>query len=122
MSVRPHKNLKVWQLSIEFIPIVYQITKSLPDDEKFGLTSQIKRAAVSIPANIAEGAAKNSTKDFIRFLYISMCSLSELDTHFEIALKLNFITEKDYQTLISESDKISALLNGLINSLKKQIT
>jgi four helix bundle protein len=85
-----HKNLKLWQDSMEFVVEIYKIAKSLPDDEKFGLNSQIKRAAVSIPSNIAEGAARNSTKEYLRFLYICSGSISEIETQLILLKKLKY--------------------------------
>lgn len=122
MSIRPHKKLKVWQDAVDFVPKVYLILRSFPDDEKFGLTSQIRRASTSVSINIAEGAARSSKKDFTRFLYISMGSISELDTLFEISLKLKYLSTEDYESLIADLDKLSAMLNGLIKHLKKDIS
>ena|SRR3990167_9051434 len=122
MSVRPHKTLKLWQEAIDFVPEIYAILKSYPDDEKFGLISQIKRASSSISINIAEGAARSSKKEFVRFLYYSMGSISELDTLFEISLKLGYLSLDNYTLLIEKLNKLSALANGLIISLKKDIT
>ena len=121
MSIRPHKKLKVWQDAVSFVSIVYSILESYPEDEKFGLISQIKRASTSISINIAEGAARMSKKEFVRFLYISMGSISELDTLFEISLKLKYLSSNDYEKLIQELDKLSAMTNGLIKNLKKDI-
>ncbi|MGB8375015.1 MAG: four helix bundle protein, partial [Salegentibacter sp.] len=83
--MKSHKDLTVYKTSIDLVIDVYQISGSFPDVEKFGLTSQIRRAAVSIPSNISEGAARNSKKDFIRFLYIALGSLAEMETQMEIA-------------------------------------
>lgn len=81
---KPHKRLDVWRLPIELVTEVYKIAKSLPQEETYNFTSQIKRAAISIPSNIAEGAARNTKREFINFLHITQGSLSELDTHLEI--------------------------------------
>lgn len=78
--MRPHENLEVWQKAIEFVVLIYTVTKPFPSDEKFGLTSQIRRASVSIPANIAEGAARQSDREFIQFLAIAQGSCSEVET------------------------------------------
>lgn len=122
MSTRPHKSLKVWQQSLDFVPKVYEILQSFPEEEKFGLSSQIRRASTSVSINIAEGAVQSSKNKFMRFLYISMGSVSELDTLFEISLKLNYLSTQEYDTLMEELNTISAMLNGLIKTLKKQIT
>ena len=83
-----HKDLDVWKLGIELVQEVYEVTKVFPKEEMYGLTSQIRRAAVSIPSNIAEGYARESIKELIRFLYISLGSLSELETQLIISIKL----------------------------------
>ena len=94
-----HKELKVWQESMDLVVSVYQEVSSFPKDEMYGLTSQIKRAVVSIPSNIAEGAGRQSRAEFIRFLYIALGSASELETQIEIAFRLGFIGElKTFQT------------------------
>jgi len=77
---RPHKKLDVWQIAMSLVAEVYRITETLPASERFGLTNQIRRAAVSIPSNIAEGARRNTKKEFINFLYMAQGSLGELDT------------------------------------------
>ena len=117
-SQRPHKNLIVWQEAIELVLLVYNICKKLPNDEKFGLISQMKRASVSVPSNIAEGAARKSNKENIQFLYISSGSLSELDTQNTILRKLNYIDEITFTELDDKINKVSAILNGLIEKRK----
>ena len=117
-SQRPHKNLIVWQEAIELVLLVYNICKKLPNDEKFGLISQMKRASVSVPSNIAEGSARKSNKENIQFLYISSGSLSELDTQNTILRKLNYIDEITFTELDKKINKVSAILNGLIEKRK----
>jgi len=87
-----HKDLDIWKLGIELVEQIYKITNSFPESERFGLISQMQRAAVSYPSNIAEGAARNSIKEYIRFLYISLGSLAELETQIIIAKRLEYIT------------------------------
>ena len=87
---RPHERLDVWQDAMSLVEIVYRTTATFPDVERFGLISQMRRAAVSIPSNIAEGAARRSTAEYLRFLSIARGSLSELDTQFNIAVRLGF--------------------------------
>src|SRR4030066_493381 len=89
-GVKTHKDLIVWQKSVAFVTDIYRFTRSLPDDEKFGIISQLRRAAVSIPANISEGASRHSTKEYIQFLYISLGSASEIETLLLIVGNLNF--------------------------------
>jgi len=91
--MRTHKDLDVWKKSIALVTKIYQITGTFPKEEMFGLTNQIRRCAVSIPSNIAEGSARVYQKEFIRFLHISLGSQQELETQFIIAKNLNYITE-----------------------------
>ncbi|MBC7074989.1 MAG: four helix bundle protein [Syntrophomonadaceae bacterium] len=114
--MRGHKNLEVWRESIKLVKQVYKITVGFPREELYALTSQMRRSAISIPSNIAEGAARNSKKEFIQFLAIARGSLSELETQLVIAKELGYI--KDIE--ISEQiEKVFALLSGLIRQQKK---
>ena len=88
-----HKDLEAWKKGIGLVKTVYQITRDFPKDELFGLTGQIRRCAVSIPSNIAEGAARNSDKDFVRFLYIALGSLAELETQLIISKEIGLFNE-----------------------------
>ena len=97
--MRTHERLDVQKKAFDFVILVYKATDPFPTEEKFGLTSQIRRASVSIAANIAEGAARNSNKEFLHFLSISQCSTSEVETDKLIAFKLGFIAEKTYSDL-----------------------
>lgn len=114
--MRNHENLRAWQYSMDLVELVYIETANYPNNEKFGLTNQLRRAAVSVPSNIAEGAARGSDADFIRFLYIARGSLSEVQTQLKIANRLGFAPlNKETSELI---ENIFAQLGGLINSLK----
>ncbi|WP_423818423.1 four helix bundle protein [Salinimicrobium sp. TIG7-5_MAKvit] len=115
--MKSHQDLTVYQKSIDLVVITYQITKSFPPEEKFGITSQIRRSAVSIPSNIAEGAARQSKKDFSRFLYISLGSLAELETQLEISVRLEYL-KKD-NLLNEEIIYIRRMLLKLIKNLKE---
>ena len=112
-----HKDLEVWKKSMDLVVKVYQITQLFPDAEKFGLTSQMRRAAVSIPSNIAEGAARKGNKEFIQFLYIAIGSLSELETQYLIAIRLEFI--KKEEALELQMIEVKKLLLGFRNYLNK---
>jgi four helix bundle protein len=112
--MKTHKDLEVWKKSLAFVTAVYKNTHSFPAEERYGLTSQVKRSAVSIPSNIAEGAARNSKKEWIEFLYIALGSASELETQLLIALNLGFITSEENNTLQSELETISKMIYGLI--------
>jgi four helix bundle protein len=114
---RNHRTLKAWQQSIALVEHIYESTKSFPKDETFGLTSQMRRAAVSVPANIAEGFARAGTKELVQYLYIAAASLSELDTHVEIATRLGYLKDS---TLVQEIDDVSGLIMGLQSSIKRR--
>jgi len=100
---------------------IYDITKTFPSDEKFGLISQIRRAAVSIPANIAEGAARQSDKEFCNFLSIAQGSASELETELLIAKRLNYISVEKYQTIYAEVNTVARMIVGLSQKVKSRI-
>ena len=117
--MKDYKELEVWKKGISLVLQVYEITKAFPKEERYALTDQIKRAAVSIPSNIAEGASRNTTKEFIQFLYIALGSASELETQMIIAEKLCYT--KNDQTLYSEITVIRKMLNALIKSLKRMV-
>ena len=116
-EIKNHKDLEVWKKSMDLVSNIYKITESFPNKELYGLTNQIRRAAVSIPSNIAEGAASNSKKEFIQFLYISLGSLSELETQIIIASRLEYLNNLD--TLSEDLKFVQKLINGLIYYLKK---
>ena len=113
----PHKNLKAWQYSIELVRDIYWVTKKFPKEEMYGLTSQMRRAAVSIPSNIAEGAIGRSKKHFANYLLNSVGSLAELDTQIEIAHMLGYINNDDKIGVIEKLNRVKALSLGLKNSL-----
>ena len=113
--IQSHKDLKIWQLSILFVRDIYSITSSFPIEERFGLTNQMRRAAVSIPSNIAEGAGRNGKKEWIRFLHIALGSISELETQLEIAKVLEFMDDpaKEIEQLIYFRRMILKLITSL---------
>jgi four helix bundle protein len=113
---RAHHRLEAWQQALALVKTIYTTTSSFPKSELYGLTSQMRRAAVSIPSNIAEGAARETTPEFLRFLYIARGSLAELETQILISRDLGYLN--DAESLQSDLDYISTLLNGLIRSLK----
>lgn len=112
------KDLLVWQKSIDFVTEIYRITDAFPKNEVYGLISQIRRASVSIPSNIAEGNSRRSKPDYLQFLKISRGSCAEVETQLIISKNLNFLKEEDYLKLNHEIIEISKMLNGLINSLQ----
>ncbi len=111
------KELDVWKLSIELCTEVYKMTESFPRKEQFGLVSQINRCSVSIPSNIAEGAGRNSKKEFNNFLAISLGSAFELETQLIIATNLNYINQIDQTQLIIKLNRVQNMLYGLKKSL-----
>ena len=112
---KPHKKLDVWKLSMELSRTIYRLTAAYPGEEKFGLVSQMRRAAVSIPSNLAEGAARSSNNEFRNFLSIARSSLSELDTQLDLSQQLGFITEKSR----SEVDGILARIDKMLYALHR---
>jgi len=116
--MKDYKELEVWEKGIALVLQAYEITKGFPREECYALTDQIKRAAVSIPSNIAEGASRNTTKEFVQFLYIALGSASELETQIIIAEKLGYLKNKE--TLYAEITVIRKMLNALITSLKNK--
>lgn len=118
MTERAHQKLPVWTASMNLVEAFYFVTQSFPREEVFGLSSQIRRAAVSVPANIAEGAARKSTSELLQFLYVANGSLSELDTHLELAMRLGYINNKD--ELQSQLDNVQSQLLSVISSLKRR--
>jgi len=113
--IKTHKDLDVWKEAMKLAKEVYSLTARFPKEEMYGLSSQIRRASVSIPSNIAEGAARGSSKDFSRFLYISLGSLAELETQLLLAVDLGFIDNNDLDESVQ---RIRRMLVGLIKSLK----
>jgi len=119
---KPHKRLKVWEASMELASMVYKLTQGFPAHELYGLTSQIRRSVVSIPANIAEGAGRQTKKEFMQFLHISQGSLSELDTLIELARSLRDLTQETLHALDSHMIQIDKMMTGLIKNLQRKVT
>jgi four helix bundle protein len=114
---RKHHGLLVWQQAMKLVKMVYAVATAFPKHEVFGLVSQMRRAAISVPSNIAEGAGRDSKKEFLRFLSIARGSLNELDTQVLIAKDLGYLRETDaIEALI---DRVLALIGGLINAERK---
>mgnify|MGYP001036296414 CR=1 FL=1 len=112
------KNLKVWQIGIELVVKVYRYSQKFPQEEIYGLTSQMRRSAISIPSNIAEGSGRSSDKDFNRFLDISLGSSFELETQIIIAHKLDFLSENEFEELNNMVREEQMMITGLQKSLK----
>ena len=114
---RTHKDLDVWKNSITFVTDIYKITKSFPKEELYGLVSQIRRASVSIPSNIAEGAVRRGKLEFRQFLYVALSSTAEVKTQLIISKNLGYISIKEFEKLVIELNSISKMTQGLIKSL-----
>ena len=117
--MKSHKDLTVWQKSIDFVAEIYKISDEFPKREIFGLQGQMRRAAISIPSNISEGASRASNKEFIQFLHIALGSASELETQLIIAQKIGYISFID--SFLTEINTIKKMLLGLISYLKKRL-
>ncbi|MGN6646752.1 MAG: four helix bundle protein [Cytophaga sp.] len=113
-----YKELKVWQKSMNITAEIYKVTEELPEKEKFNLTSQIRRSAVSIPSNIAEGAGRNSKKDFSHFLSVALGSSFELETQVILTEKLNYLTKDQIEQLLSQLIEVQSMILGLKKSLE----
>lgn len=119
MEIRSHKDLEVYKIAMDFVVRIYKITDDFPKKEQYGLTSQLRRAAISIPSNISEGAARKNTKEFIQFLYYSLGSAAEIETQVEISKRLNFLNDtEDIEKMLKS---IINMIAGLIKSLKNKI-
>ncbi|HEX8650552.1 MAG TPA: four helix bundle protein [Pyrinomonadaceae bacterium] len=120
-TIKSHRDLIVWQRAMELTVAVYHASKSFPKDETYGLTSQLRRASVSIPANIAEGQGRRLVKEFQQFLAHARGSLLEVDTHMELALRLGYIDKQQHAAIHEKIDEVGRLLNGLLRSLSSNI-
>ena len=119
--MKTHRDLDVWKKSVSLVTLIYDITKGFPKEEIYGLTNQIRRAAVSVPSNIAEGQQRNSTKEFINFLSIAKGSNAELQTQLMICVGLHYLSEDEINTAMQLSNEVGKMLNALIDKLR-QIT
>lgn len=118
--MRKHHELKAWQEAISLVREVYAVTREFPPDERFGLTAQLRRAAVSVPSNIAEGAARESGKEFAQFLVLARGPLSELETQVIIAKDLDYIAEDAYAGIIEQLNTTFSLIGGLLRSVRQR--
>ena len=121
MSLLHYRQLTAWQKSMALVSHVYALSRDFPSDERFGLTSQIRRAAVSVPSNVAEGQGRSSTKEFVHHLSIAYGSLMEVETQVLIALNLGYVNREMADSLLRESAETGRILNGLTRSLRKKL-
>ncbi|MGV3492627.1 MAG: four helix bundle protein [Ramlibacter sp.] len=122
MDVKSYKDLVVWQKAMDMTSLVYRVTAELPADERFGLISQARRAAVSVPANLAEGHRRSSTKDYLRFVSIAAGSLAELETLVELAVRLYSIQSSFLEELVSSQEEVGRMIRGLQQRLEERVT
>ena len=119
MTIKSFRDLRVWQLAMELVEVVYRLTRSFPKSEIYGLASQIQRAAVSVPSNIAEGHTRESTKEYLNHLSIAQASLAELETQLEIAVRLKYVSLGDSQPIVAHVGSLRRQLYALRNALLK---
>ncbi len=116
-KIRNFRDLNIWKLGMEIVEDIYRLTKRFPSDEMYGLTAQMRRSAVSIPANIAEGFARNYNKEYRQFLYISLSSCAELETHIEIAQRLKYLGELEMSQLLEKTNHFLRMTMNLIKRI-----
>jgi four helix bundle protein len=116
--MKDYKELEVWQKAVNLATSTYELIKTFPDSEKFGLSTQIRRAATSVPANIAERWGRGSTKEYVQFLVVARGSLLELETHLIIAQRLGYLNADQSATAHKQVESISMMLNRLIAALR----
>ncbi len=121
MAVQSYRQLIAWQKAMELVKQIYELTKEFPKEEIYGLTSQIRRAAVSVPSNIAEGQGRDSTKEFLHHLSIAYGLLMETETQILIAESLNYLRAKESNIILEKTAEAGRLINGLSRSLKQKI-
>jgi len=119
-NVKSYRDLEVWKKSIDWVERIYNVSKTFPPDERFGLTSQIRRAAASIPANIAEGAARTGTGEFLQFLSVASGSLAEAETFLVLTERLGLMPKETVRELEDQAAEISRMLGGLKRSLRSK--
>jgi four helix bundle protein len=118
---KPHKKLDLWNTAMELAVLVYEVTDSFPKAERYSLTDQVRRAVASVPSNIAEGAGRQTKKEFINYLHMAQGSLSELDTHLEPAKRLRYLAQDNWATIDGRMERIDKMLSGLIRHQKRNI-
>ena len=120
-AVKDYRDLIVWQKAMDLVEVIYHTTAAFPKEEIYGLTSQLRRAAVSIPSNIAEGNGRNTTRDYVHFLGMAYGSVKEVETQVLIAERLRYVNASHSDGLIQMTAEIARLLSGLMNSLNRKI-
>lgn len=118
--MRTHENLDVWKKAVDFVVLIYKHTEGFPKDERFGLVSQLRRAAVSIPANIAEGAARAFPKETLHFISNAQGSASEVSTELLISSRLGFLSQPDFDELSARCDEVGRMMTGWANYMRNR--
>lgn len=121
MSINSYRDLLVWQKAMDLVVGCYRLTEGFPKSETYGLSSQLRRAAVSVPANIAEGQGRESIKEYLHHLSIANGSLMELETHLLIAGRLRYAEDRELTPLLAQTSEVGKMLTGLIKSLKAKL-
>ena len=119
-GLRSYRDLEVWKKSIDWVEAIYRVSSNWPKDERFGLISQTRRAAVSVAANIAEGAARTGTGEFLQFLSVAKGSLAETETHLILAVRLGYLSRMEQEPLLAQAAEIGRMLSGLTKSLRSR--
>ncbi len=122
MSVKSHRELKVWHAGMSLAKQVYSLTRQFPKEETYGISTQLRRAVVSIPSNIAEGYARQSTKELLQFLAIASGSLAEIETQILLAAEFGYVREEESTHLLSNINQLERMLNAFRSQLKKKLT
>lgn len=120
-EIRSHRDLVAWQKAVEFGLLVYEVTKAFPSDERFGLTSQMRRGTVSVASNIAEGYGRGSTSDYLRFLRVARGALFEVDTQLIFAVRLGLVSQEKFAEIESKCKECGRILAGLIRSIEEKL-
>ena len=118
MKINNFRDLEVWQIAMDMVDVIYGVIEALPDSERFALASQLKRSAVSVPSNIAEGSARNSTKELVQYLYIARGSLAEVETQMEVAKRRKFCSDILYNRAIEYIRRVGQMTARLVQSLQ----
>jgi four helix bundle protein len=118
--MKSYKELNVWKKSFELVHSVYRVTRVFPREELFALVSQMRRAAISIPSNIAEGCSRKTTREYIQFVQIAFGSAAELETQIALAKELGYLSDEEFGHLNSKTHEVLKMLNGLLSSLKRK--
>jgi four helix bundle protein len=121
MGMHNYRELKIWQRSMDFVVKVYEVSAGFPKEERYGLTGQLRRCAVSVPSNISEGAGRGTNNQFKRFLEFSMGSINEAQTQIELAHRVNYLLKETYESLINEALQIYKMILSFYNSLKDDV-